>query len=177
MTKGRSLDMASHVPRMRRVALRFLGDRDDADEVVQEACLKAVRSRASFNGDSSVATWLHRIVMRCALDRLRVRRRQAHYLAPLESGMLPDLQSNNTASPLEQAEQTELRSLIIDAVSRLPDDCRDAFMLTQLDGYTYDEAANIEGQPRGTIASRVFRAKQILTSQLQKELAREVNHE
>ncbi|GJM24861.1 MAG: hypothetical protein DHS20C16_12760 [Phycisphaerae bacterium] len=174
MTKGRSLDMASHLPRMRRVALRFLGDPDEADEVVQEACLKAIRSRASFNGKSNIATWIHSIVTRCALDQLRIRRRQAHYLISSGNGQLAELQGKKPEGPVEQAQLKELRSSIHSAISNLPDDCRDAFMLTQLDGYTYDEAASIEGQPRGTIASRVFRAKQLLTTQLYKELDREV---
>jgi len=177
MTEGRSFDMASHVPRMRRVALRFLGDPDDADEVVQEACLKAVRSHASFNGNAEVSTWLHSIVTRCALDRIRARRRHAQHITSVGRSELLGMLDPSPDGPLEQSQRKELFEVLNAAIASLPEDCRDAFALTQLDGYTYDEAAHIEGQPRGTIASRVYRAKRILIGRLQKELDREANHE
>jgi RNA polymerase sigma-70 factor (ECF subfamily) len=59
-------------------------------------------------------------------------------------------------------------------VAKLPEDCRSAFMLTQLDGYTYDEAAAIENLARGTVASRVYRARQILMEQMNHHRAGEM---
>ena len=56
--------------------------------------------------------------------------------------------------------------MVLQQVQLLPDDCRTAFVLTQLDGYSYDEAGEIEDQPRGTVASRVFRAKQLLLKRM-----------
>jgi RNA polymerase sigma-70 factor (ECF subfamily) len=70
------------------------------------------------------------------------------------------------SSPALNAERRELYEIAYDAVESLPDDCRIAFILTQLDGYSYDEAAAIEAQPRGTMASRVYRAKKILLEQM-----------
>ena len=63
-------------------------------------------------------------------------------------------------------EQAEMCRLAMELVETLPEDCRAAFVLTQLDGFSYDEAALIEDQPRGTIASRVFRAKKLLLAEL-----------
>ena len=77
-------------------------------------------------------------------------------------GMLAMLE----AGPAERAEQNEAYRLALGLVAKLPDDCRSAFMLTQLDGYTYDEAAAIENLSRGTVASRVYRARQILMEQM-----------
>ena len=68
--------------------------------------------------------------------------------------------------PADRAERGELYRIASTLVARLPDDCRTAFILTQLDGYCYDEAAAIAGEPRGTIASRVFRARKILIGQM-----------
>lgn len=177
MTEGRPINVTSHVPRMRRVALRFLSDPDDADEVVQEACLRAVRSHSSFDGNSEVSTWLHSIVTRCALDRIRVRRRHAQHVTSIGHEDMLEVLDRAPDGPLEQTQRKELSEILNAAIALLPDDCRDAFALTQLDGYSYDEAARIEGQPRGTIASRVYRAKQILTDRLQKQLDEEVNHD
>ncbi len=68
--------------------------------------------------------------------------------------------------PAERVERDETYRLALTLAAKLPDDCRSAFMLTQLDGYTYDEAAAIEELSRGTVASRVYRARQILMEQM-----------
>ena len=70
------------------------------------------------------------------------------------------------AMPWVSAEKRELHGIAVALVESLPDDCRAAFILTQLDGYSYDDAAIIENQPRGTMASRVFRAKKMLLEQM-----------
>jgi RNA polymerase sigma-70 factor (ECF subfamily) len=70
------------------------------------------------------------------------------------------------AGPAERAEQNDTYRRAMTFVAKLPDDCRSAFMLTQLDGYSYDEAAAIEKLSRGTVASRVYRARQILMEQM-----------
>ena len=59
------------MPRIYRVALRMMGRADDAREVVQEACLKALRAAGGFDGRAALATWLHRITVNCARDHLR----------------------------------------------------------------------------------------------------------
>ncbi len=167
---AQSIDLAVHVPRMRRVALRVLGNLDEADDAVQEACLKAVRSIASFDGRSQVSTWLHQIVTRCAIDRMRRRSRDQRLGQSSTDGLLAGATVYTAEGPFEEAHRNELRLIVSTAVSALPDECREAFVLTQLDGYSYDEAAQIQGQPRGTIASRVHRAKKILLERLQGEL-------
>ena len=78
------------------------------------------------------------------------------------------------ATPAERAERNELYHLALGLIAELPDDCRSAFVLTQMDGYTYDEAAAIEEIARGTVASRVHRARQILLERMSDHLAGEV---
>ena len=152
-----------HVPRMYRVALRLLADADRAHDVVQEACLKALAKLGGFDGRATMATWLHRITVNCAKDALRdeARKDQAHEVLQSQ----PPSQGSHR-SPAAMVEARELTDLAWTLVEKLPDDCRAAFALTQLDGYSYDEAAEIEGQPRGTMASRVYRAKKILLEQM-----------
>lgn len=151
--------VAEHVPRMYRVALRLIGDDDQAQDVVQEACLKALSGMASFNGRASMATWLHRITVNCALDAMRARQRDRRLQSqrPLKETLV-----RLEAGPAKAAEVGELAGMAMALLDRLPEECRSAFALTQLDGYSYDQAAAIENQPRGTMASRVFRAKRIL---------------
>lgn len=155
--------ISENVPRMYRVAHRLLGDADQAHDVVQDACLKALAKAESFDGRSKLVTWLHRITVNCAKDALRSGSRQAAAHDAMRRRREPCLASE---SPDEQAARREMSELAWAMLDDLPRECRSAFALTQLDGYSYEEAAEIEGQPRGTIGSRVFRAKRILLQRM-----------
>ncbi len=166
-------ELAGHVPRMYRVALRIVGGTDAAQEVAQEACVKALRGVHKFNGDATLATWLHRITVNCARDHLRKSRRMNRDRVDWDTdtvGMCVMLEDG----PAKRVEQDETYRLALSLVGKLPEECRSAFLLTQLDGYTYDEAAAIEDLPRGTVASRVHRARQILMEQMNDHLAGEM---
>ena len=152
-----------HVPRMYRVAYRMLSDAEAAQDVVQEACVKALAGMGRFNGQASLATWLHRITVNCAKDALRSQGRKERVQEALQSRRE---NRGSPDSPPEIMETKEMADLAWTLLAKLPEDCRSAFALTQLDGYSYDEAAQIEGEPRGTMASRVFRAKKILLEQM-----------
>ncbi len=158
-------ELAEHVPRMYRVALRMVGSADEAQEVAQDACVKALRAAGSFDGRAAVATWLHRIAVNCAHDHLRKRRRIDGSRADGSHDALATLAMPG-AGPEQCAEQNEACRRLLALVAKLPDECRSAFTLTQLDGYTYDEAAAIEQLARGTVATRVHRARQILMEQV-----------
>ncbi len=165
MMETLAAEIAGHAPRMYRVALRIVGSRDAAQEVAQEACVKALRGASRFDGRATLATWLHRVTVNCARDHLRKSRQMDQGRVNWESetmGMLAMIE----AGPAERAEQNEMYRLALTLVAELPEDCRAAFMLTQLDGYTYDEAAAIENLSRGTVASRVFRARHILMERM-----------
>lgn len=151
------------VPRMYRVACRLLADSDLAHDVVQEACVKALANMDRFGGQASLATWLHRITVNCARDAIRSQGRKERAHEVLQS---QPVERDWSHSPAELMETKELSDLAWTLLEKLPEDCRSAFALTQLDGYSYDEAAQIEGSPRGTMASRVFRAKKILLEQM-----------
>ena len=162
-------ELAGQASRMYRVALRILGNPDAAREVAQDACVKALRGEEHFDGRSTLATWLHRITVNCAHDYLRKNRRIDRGRADWDNDTMGMLAAIDV-SPAERAEQTETYRLALSLVAGLPDDCRSAFMLTQLDGYTYDEAAVIENLARGTVASRVNRARRILVEQMNHHL-------
>jgi RNA polymerase sigma-70 factor (ECF subfamily) len=161
--------IGEQVPRMYRVALRIMGDCDKANDVVQDACLSALETSSGFAGHGSVAGWLYWITVRCALAAMRDQHRQQQaYDAVLAEGPPP-----GPFSPAVQAEQEEAFRLAWRLLAELPEEHRTAFVLTQLDGYGYDEAAEIEGEPRGTIASRVWRAKKMLLEQMNAQMGTE----
>jgi RNA polymerase sigma-70 factor (ECF subfamily) len=172
MSEALARELAGHVPRMYRVALRIVGSTDAAQEVAQDACVKALRGAEKFDGRAALATWLHRITVNCAHDHLRKSRQISRGRTDWDNdtlGMLAMLESG----PARRVEQNETYRHALTLVAQLPQDCRSAFMLTQLDGYTYDEAAAIESLSRGTVASRVHRARQILMEQMNDHLAGE----
>ena len=158
-------ELSNHVPRMYRVALRMVNDADEAHDVLQDACVKALRNMDGFDGRATLATWLHRITINCVRDYIRKRQRTAQRTHDMDSEVIGMLAADEI-TPSAWAEKRELYTIATAAVKSLPDDCRSAFILTQLDGYSYDEAAAIENQPRGTVASRVYRAKKILLEQV-----------
>ena len=165
MSEMAAMELGDHVGRMYRVALRIVGDANDAHDIVQDACVKALRNVARFDGRAAPATWLYRITVNCARDYLRAQRRIIRDDVSMNDEITGMLAAAET-TPSAKAERRELYDIASTLVESLPDDCRSAFILTQLDGYSYDDAAIIENQPRGTMASRVFRAKKILLEQM-----------
>jgi RNA polymerase sigma-70 factor, ECF subfamily len=173
MMETLATEIAGQMSRMYRVALRIVGSADAAQDVAQDACVKALRGAERFDGRAALITWLHRITVNCAHDHLRKARQMERGRSDWNNdamGMLIMLE----AGPAKRAEQDEIYRAALSLIAELPDDCRSAFMLTQLDGYTYDEVAAIENLSRGTVASRVYRARQILMEQMKQRSAGEV---
>ena len=143
---------------LRALAYRLLGDRDLMDDALQEAYLKAFRAVRSFRGDSAVASWLYRIVYNACLDQLRRARRRRH--DPLEA-------AGERSSPgPDPAEVATHRHDLGAALASLPPDMRAAVLLVDAEGMDYGEAAGILGIPRGTLASRLNRARDRLRDAL-----------
>lgn len=157
------------IPKMYRVALRIVGRAEEAEEVVQEACLKATRAASRFDGRSTWSTWLHSITVNCARDRVR-REKRNRQGEPGADRELPDGLPSPDAIPPAHVEQIELYQRALAELESLPEQLRDVFVLTQLDGYSYEETAGIAELPRGTVASRVARAKRMLIEGLGRDL-------
>lgn len=126
-----------------------LGDPEDADDLVQETFLRAHLSLPAFRGDSSARTWLFSIARRVCADHVRRATRQR--------ALVYRLRGTRTATREipDHAGEIHLRELI----DGLPPERREAFVLTQLFGLSYEETAEICGCPVGTIRSRVARAR------------------
>ncbi|MER7003021.1 RNA polymerase sigma factor SigM [Dactylosporangium sp. NPDC000555] len=136
-----------HRDRLWAVALRTLGDREEAADALQDALLSAFRAAGGFRGDSAVTTWLHRIVVNACLDRIR--RRQARPTVPLpETDVTPaPATDRDTAMDVRQA------------LRQIPADQRAALVLVDVQGYGVAEAAVILGVAEGTIKSRCARGR------------------
>jgi RNA polymerase sigma-70 factor, ECF subfamily len=147
--------VAAHQDRLWAVALRTLGDREEAADALQDALLSAYRAAASYRGDARVTTWLHRIVVNACLDR--VRRRQARPTVPLPG---PDGDGGQEpAAPRDAIAERETALEIEAALAALPVDQRTALVLVDVHGLPVDEVAAVLGVPTGTVKSRCSRGR------------------
>ncbi|GGQ45643.1 RNA polymerase sigma factor SigM [Couchioplanes azureus] len=147
-----------HRDRLWAVALRTIGDREEAADAVQDALLSAHRSAARFRGESAVTTWLHRIVVNACLDRMR--RRQAHPTVPLPDGThTDDGGPGSRPEPAAPAPDHDTALVVRDALAALPPEQRAALVLVDVQGYAVVEAAEILGVAEGTIKSRCARGR------------------
>lgn len=136
---------------LRGVAWSVVRSAHATDDVMQSAYEKAFRSLDRFDGRSSMKTWLYSIVYRTALDHVRYEGRRRH--ADLE--VVDRVRAGGDTAAGRALDQAELS----DAMERLDPEQRAALMLTAGLGYSFDDAAKITGDARGTIASRVSRAR------------------
>jgi RNA polymerase sigma-70 factor, ECF subfamily len=167
---------ARHKDRLWAVALRTTGDPDEAADALQEAMISAFRRAESFRGDSAVTTWLHRIVVNAALDRLR--RKSAKTVnwsgdeealeALAAHGTQAGSAGSATAGPAgplpgaagqDPADAVETRLDVDAALRMLPDQQRAALVLVDMLGYPVAEVAEILGISPGTVKSRCARGR------------------
>jgi RNA polymerase sigma-70 factor, ECF subfamily len=138
-----------HQERLWAVAVRTLGDREEAADALQDALLSAYRAAGSYRGDARVTTWLHRIVVNACLDR--VRRRAVRATVPLPEQERPD--PRDALAARETALEVEA------ALAGLPLDQRTAIVLVDVQGLPVAEAAAVLGVPVGTVKSRCSRGR------------------
>ena len=141
-----------HRDRLWAVALRTIGDREEAADAVQDALLSAFRRADGFRGEAQVSTWLHRIVVNACLDRIR--RRQSRPTSPL-----PEEGPGEPANPRDAHADREVAMDIEEALRTLPDEQRAAIVLVDVEGYPVADAAIALGVAEGTIKSRCARGR------------------
>jgi RNA polymerase sigma-70 factor (ECF subfamily) len=142
-----------------RLAYHLVGP-DDADDVTQDSFVRAWKALPAFRGESSARTWLLSITRRACVDQVRRNVRRRRLAGRLEArASLP-----GAASTVDPGEAHAVSAL----VDELPDDQRAAFVLTQVIGCSYEEAAEACGVPIGTIRSRVARAREHLVDEVRR---------
>jgi RNA polymerase sigma-70 factor (ECF subfamily) len=140
-----------HAGRLYNVACRVLGSTADAEDLVQEAFLLAHRKLDTFRGESALGTWLHRLLVNLGLDHLRSRAgRASHATTGLEDVNLVPITKPDTV-----AERIDLEQ----AIARLPDGSRAAFVLHDVEGLEHREVAEILGVSEGTSKSQLHKAR------------------
>lgn len=144
------------------LALRALGEPEEAQDAAQEAFLRAWLSLASFRGDSRFSTWLYRIVLNLCFNRRPRLRREISALSIEDHLELP----SEFDSPAQLAETHEQRSFLHQQVEKLPESYRLLITLRYQQELSYEEMAEILNVPLGTVKTGLFRAKSQLKAAL-----------
>ncbi|KPJ75407.1 MAG: hypothetical protein AMJ54_15105 [Deltaproteobacteria bacterium SG8_13] len=151
--------MVGLLPRIRRFARGLTKDPDRADDLVQEACERALGRLHQFAEDSRLDSWLYRIVYTRWIDRLRRSKTRSAHLALLNKQESEEPAGNGTAG-LDKLLDVK------DALAALPQEHRAAVLLVGVEGHSYAEAAAVMDVPVGTVASRVARGRSMLAEML-----------
>jgi len=140
-------------PRIYSLACRISGSAEDGEDLLQEIFLQAYRKLGSFKGESSVGTWLYRLALNHCLDY--VRSRQARMKKVTDSYDVED----SAFEPVARRDTPIARIDLDRAVERLPEGCREAFVLHDVEGLDHKEVAEMLGIAEGTSKSQVFKAR------------------
>ena len=141
-----------HAARIYTLACRMAGSPHDGEDLLQEIFLQAHRKLASFKGDSSLGTWLYRLALNHCLDYVRSRR--------AKMGRLTDtLDAEGAMEPVAARETPIARVDLERALQQLPQGCREAFVLHDVEGFDHKEVAKLLGIAEGTSKSKVFKAR------------------
>ncbi len=152
-----------------KLVSRYVHDSSEAQDVAQEAFLKAYRALPNFRGDSAFYTWLYRISINTAKNYLVSQGRRP----PSADIELSDAEHYDSgadlrdyASPEEHLLKDEVERTVLEALDALPDDLRTAITLREIEGMSYEEIAEAMACPVGTVRSRIFRAREAINTRL-----------
>lgn len=153
-----------------RLLSRLIHDPAEAEDVAQDAFIKAYRAIPQFRGESAFYTWLYRIAVNTAKNHLVARRRRPSGSAQYENDDGETFDETDNLSDINTPEAAFASREIADTVNRaieaLPEELRTAIVLREIEGLSYEEIAQSMGCPIGTVRSRIFRAREAIASRL-----------
>ncbi len=152
------------------LVMRYMHDPDTAQDVAQEAFIKAYKGLKNFRGESAFYTWLYRIAINTAKNHLvsQGRRTPTNDIDAEEAEQFEGESAlKEYGTPENEMLRDEIQSIVSNAIDALPDDLRTAIVLRELEGMSYEEIAEAMDCPIGTVRSRIFRARESIDKVLQ----------
>ncbi len=143
-----------HYSRMFRIALKLSGKADEAEDIAQEAFIKAFRGASRFRGQSKLSTWLHRITVNTAWDLLRRKKRQR--------ALLEEARARGELDEVAGGTEKAQRNLLISFIEELPTAEAEAIRLSYFHGYSHKEIADNVGCAESTVSWRIHMARKSL---------------
>ena len=162
----------AHQKNIYNLALKMVGNPDDAFDITQDAFLRAYNSLSGFHGDSKLSVWLYRLTSNICIDFLRKKKRRNEISLTVQDDdeedqllQIPD----ERFSPETEVERAEQREAIRTGLMQLPENDRQILVLRELNGLSYEEIAETLDLELGTVKSKLFRARKKLCSFLLKD--------
>ncbi len=156
--------------RLGRLISRFVRNAAEAEDVTQEAFIKAYRALPAFRGDSAFYTWLYRIGINTAKNHLVAQGRRAPTSTPLDAEEAEAFEDaallHEVSTPENELMSKQVVEVVNASLQQLPEDLRTALTLREIEGLSYEEIAAVMNCPIGTVRSRIFRAREVVATNL-----------
>ena len=167
--KAFDLLVLKYQQRIINLVSRFVYSPSDAQDIAQEAFIKAYRALPNFRGESAFYTWMYRIAVNTAKNHLAVKSRR-----PLESAQdiddVEQIEGDNTLRHQETPEhlllRDEIQETILNSIEALPEDLKAAITLREVEGLSYEDISSAMDCPIGTVRSRIYRAREAIDKEL-----------
>jgi RNA polymerase sigma-70 factor (ECF subfamily) len=148
-----------HAARIYTLACRMAGSPEDGEDLLQEIFLQVYRKLGSYKGDAALGTWLYRLALNHCLDYVRSKQAKMRKITDT-------LDAESSYQPVARRDTPIARLDLERALERLPDGCREAFVLHDVEGLDHKEVASLLGIAEGTSKSQVFKARSKLRAML-----------
>ncbi len=156
--------------RLGRLISRFVRNAAEAEDVTQEAFIKAYRALPAFRGDSAFYTWLYRIGINTAKNHLLAQGRRAPTSTPFDAEEAEAFEDasllHEVSTPENELMSKQVVAVVNASLQQLPEDLRTALTLREIEGLSYEEIAAVMNCPIGTVRSRIFRAREVVATNL-----------
>lgn len=168
--KAFELLFSKYQRKLMRLVSRFVRDQAEAEDVVQEAFIKAYRALPQFRGDAAFYTWLYRIGINTAKNYLVTQGRRAPTSTDADVAEAETFEDSeylrDTNTPESMLATKQIAQTVNLAMDALPEELRIAISLREIEGLSYDEIADVMECPIGTVRSRIFRAREAIAEKL-----------
>ena len=156
--------------RVSRLVSRFIRSEAEVEDVVQDSFIKAYRALATFRGDSAFYTWLYRIAVNTAKNYLVAASKRPISLSQFEKNDDDDFEEDrfisNSTTPESELITKQIAETVNKTIDELPADLREAIMLREIEGMSYEDIAEAMECPIGTVRSRIFRAREAISQKI-----------
>lgn len=165
-----NLLVSKYQRRLGRLISRFVRDSADAEDVTQDAFIKAYRALPGFRGESAFYTWLYRIGINTAKNHLLSNKRRPSSTSEFDAEESETFEEASLLREVSTPENELMSKQVVDTVQaslqQLPEDLRSALTLREIEGLSYEEIAEVMNCPIGTVRSRIFRAREAVAENL-----------
>jgi RNA polymerase sigma-70 factor (ECF subfamily) len=148
------------------IAVRMIGKREDAEEIVQDAFLRAYRSLGTFRGDARFGTWFYRILYNLCLTKITRKKDRPERPDDLAGEELSEVPSEGDVSVQDRMESDEMKEMVGEEIDSLPDKIKSVVVLFYLQDSSYEETATVLDIPIGTVKTYLHRGRNLLRARI-----------